>query len=132
MKAVRNNTGAARHTERTSRIPSAPTYRFDGKVQPPAFAAGVESFRAFMIEVDESTARLDDSDFTERYAPQIAAQIAKGGAFGLGYAAALANWLALRAVEQQARKLDALEGREGAPPPPAPPAANFNTQPTPN
>lgn len=47
-------------------------------------------------------------------------------------AAALANWLALRAVEQQARKLDALEGREGAPPPPAPPAANFNTQPTPN
>jgi len=47
-------------------------------------------------------------------------------------AAALANWLALRAVEQQARRLDALEGREGAPPPPAPPAANFNTQPTPN
>ena len=30
-------------------------------------------------------------------------------------AAALANWLALRAVEQQARKLDALEGREAAP-----------------
>jgi large subunit ribosomal protein L24 len=46
-------------------------------------------------------------------------------------AAALANWLALRAVEQQAKKLDALEGREAAPPP-APPAANFNTQPAPN
>ena len=27
-------------------------------------------------------------------------------------AAALANWLALRAVEQQSKKLDALEGRE--------------------
>jgi large subunit ribosomal protein L24 len=46
-------------------------------------------------------------------------------------AAALANWLALRAVEQQAKKLDVLEGRE-APPPPAPPAVDSNTQPAPN
>src|SRR5262249_35778866 len=34
--------------------------------------------------------------------------------------AALASWLALRAVEQQSRKLDALEGREPAPSPPTP------------
>ena len=46
-------------------------------------------------------------------------------------AAALANWLALRAVEQQSKKLDVLEGRE-APPPPAPPAVDSNTQPAPN
>jgi large subunit ribosomal protein L24 len=46
-------------------------------------------------------------------------------------AAALANWLALRAVEQQAKKLDALESREASPPP-VPPAVNFSTQPAPN
>ena len=46
-------------------------------------------------------------------------------------AAALANWLALRAVEQQSKKLDVLEGREASPPP-APPAVNSNTQPAPN
>jgi large subunit ribosomal protein L24 len=46
-------------------------------------------------------------------------------------AAALANWLALRAVEQQSKKLDQLEGREPSPPP-TPPAVNFNAQPTPN
>ena len=47
-------------------------------------------------------------------------------------AAALANWLALRAVEQQAKKLDMLEGREASPPP-APPALDSNTQrPAPN
>jgi large subunit ribosomal protein L24 len=45
-------------------------------------------------------------------------------------AAALANWLALRAVEQQSQKLDVLEGREASPP--APPAVNSNTQPAPN
>jgi uncharacterized protein involved in outer membrane biogenesis len=45
-------------------------------------------------------------------------------------AAALANWLALRAVEQQSKKLDVLEGREASPPPP--PAVNFNAQPAPN
>src|SRR5262249_7705392 len=39
--------------------------------------------------------------------------------------AALANWLALRAVEQQSKKLDVLEGR--APPSPVQPAA-VNTQ----
>jgi uncharacterized protein involved in outer membrane biogenesis len=46
-------------------------------------------------------------------------------------AAALANWLALRAVEQQSKKLDVLEGREASPPP-APPAVDSNTQPAPN
>jgi large subunit ribosomal protein L24 len=46
-------------------------------------------------------------------------------------AAALANWLALRAVEQQSKKLDALEGREPSPPPAAP-AVNSNAQPAPN
>jgi hypothetical protein len=46
-------------------------------------------------------------------------------------AAALANWLALRAVEQQAKKLDALEGREASPPP-APPAVDSSRQPAPN
>ena len=35
--------------------------------------------------------------------------------------AAFSNWLAVRAVEQQSRKLDVLEGR--APPPPAANAA---------
>jgi uncharacterized protein involved in outer membrane biogenesis len=46
-------------------------------------------------------------------------------------AAALANWLALRAVEQQSKKLDVLEGREASPPP-APPAVDSNTQSAPN
>ena len=46
-------------------------------------------------------------------------------------AAALANWLALRAVEQQSKKLDVLEGREASPPP-APPAVDSNTQHAPN
>jgi uncharacterized protein involved in outer membrane biogenesis len=46
-------------------------------------------------------------------------------------AAAFANWLALRAVEQQSKKLDVLEGREAAPPP-APPAVDSSTQPAPN
>jgi hypothetical protein len=40
--------------------------------------------------------------------------------------AALASWLALRAVEQQSKKLDLLEGRE-PPAPPAPPAADIPT-----
>lgn len=40
--------------------------------------------------------------------------------------AALASWLALRAVEQQSKKLDVLEGRA-----PVPPAVNVNTQPVP-
>jgi large subunit ribosomal protein L24 len=40
-------------------------------------------------------------------------------------AAALASWLALRAVEQQSKKLDLLEGRE--PPPQAPPAGDIPT-----
>jgi large subunit ribosomal protein L24 len=44
--------------------------------------------------------------------------------------AALASWLALRAVEQQSKKLDVLEGREPAVTP-ARPAINANTQPTP-
>ena len=35
---------------------------------------------------------------------------------------ALTSWLALRAVEQQSKKLDVLEGREPAPSPPAPAA----------
>jgi large subunit ribosomal protein L24 len=43
--------------------------------------------------------------------------------------AALASWLALRAVEQQSKKLDVLEGREPAVAP-ARPAINANTQPT--
>jgi uncharacterized protein involved in outer membrane biogenesis len=43
--------------------------------------------------------------------------------------AALASWLALRAVEQQSKKLDVLEGREPAVTP-ARPAINVNTQPT--
>jgi len=43
--------------------------------------------------------------------------------------AALASWLALRAVEQQSKKLDVLEGREPAVTP-ARPAINANTQPT--
>jgi large subunit ribosomal protein L24 len=47
-------------------------------------------------------------------------------------AAALANWLALRAVEQQSKKLDALEGREPSPPPPGAPAVNSNVRPAPN
>jgi uncharacterized protein involved in outer membrane biogenesis len=45
-------------------------------------------------------------------------------------AAALVNWLALRAVEQQSKKLDVLEGREASPPP-APPAVDPNA-PAPN
>ena len=47
--------------------------------------------------------------------------------------AALASWLALRAVEQQSKKLDVLEGRAAATPPPSPtPAAvNTNTPPAP-
>jgi uncharacterized protein involved in outer membrane biogenesis len=50
--------------------------------------------------------------------------------------AALASWLALRAVEQQSKKLDVLEGREPAVTPtravpPARPAINANTQPAP-
>jgi large subunit ribosomal protein L24 len=45
--------------------------------------------------------------------------------------AALANWLALRAVEQQSKKLDALEGREPSPLP-APPGVNSNARPAPN
>jgi len=44
-------------------------------------------------------------------------------------ASVFASWLALRAVEQQSKKLDVLEGRE-APPPPAAPAAGV-TQTTP-
>jgi hypothetical protein len=39
--------------------------------------------------------------------------------------AALSSWLALRAVEQQSKKLDLLEGRE--PPPSDPPAADIPT-----
>ncbi|HZD61304.1 MAG TPA: AsmA family protein [Xanthobacteraceae bacterium] len=46
-------------------------------------------------------------------------------------AAALANWLALRAVEQQSKKLDVLEGREASPPP-APPAVDSSAKPAPN
>jgi uncharacterized protein involved in outer membrane biogenesis len=46
-------------------------------------------------------------------------------------ATALANWLALRAVEQQSKKLEVLEGREAAPPP-GPPAMDSNSQPAPN
>jgi len=42
-------------------------------------------------------------------------------------AGAFASWLALRAVEQQSKKLDVLEGRE-APPTPAAPAASGVTQ----
>jgi large subunit ribosomal protein L24 len=45
-------------------------------------------------------------------------------------AGAFASWLALRAVEQQSKKLDVLEGRE-APPTPAAPAAAAATQTTP-
>jgi large subunit ribosomal protein L24 len=50
--------------------------------------------------------------------------------------AALASWLALRAVEQQSKKLDVLEGREPAATPtravtPTRPAINANTQPAP-
>jgi large subunit ribosomal protein L24 len=51
--------------------------------------------------------------------------------------AALASWLALRAVEQQSKKLDALEGRAPAAPPNAPavnanaPVANANPRTTP-
>jgi large subunit ribosomal protein L24 len=37
--------------------------------------------------------------------------------------AALASWLALRAVDQQSKKLDLLEGRESPPPPASPPPA---------
>src|SRR5262249_29725998 len=44
--------------------------------------------------------------------------------------AALAGWLALRAVEQQSKKLDVLEGREPAVTP-VRPAVNVNTQPAP-
>jgi len=41
--------------------------------------------------------------------------------------AALASWLALRAVEQQSKKLDVLEGRAPVPPP-IPAAVNVNTK----
>jgi large subunit ribosomal protein L24 len=44
--------------------------------------------------------------------------------------AALASWLALRAVELQSKKLDVLEGR-AAVPSPTPAAVNVNTQPAP-
>src|SRR5262249_4589258 len=44
--------------------------------------------------------------------------------------AALTSWLALRAVEQQSKKLDVLEGRAPVPPP-VPAAVNATSTPTP-
>jgi hypothetical protein len=55
---------------------------------------GVEAFRAF-LEQSESVIGPDDQEFAERYAELLLTTMTTGGDFGLGFAAALANWLAI-------------------------------------
>lgn len=80
-------------------IPDAPVYWFNGKRQSSEFSDGVEAFRAFLeraeTDVEIAPNCLDDREFAERCAPQILQTLAKGDDFCLGYAAALANWIAI-------------------------------------
>lgn len=76
-----------------TRLPQFPVYRFNGKRQPAAFRAGIEAFRALLVEAYDE--KPGDKEFAERHAESIAANVAQGGAFALGYAAGLANWIAM-------------------------------------
>jgi len=59
-------------------LPDRPAYRFNGRIQPPMFAAGVDAFRTF---VEEAFANRSGSDkqFAEKYADGIVSALGEGG-----------------------------------------------------
>jgi hypothetical protein len=88
-------------------IPDKPVYWFNGKRQPAAFTEGVFAFRDFMDRAyTDSDGRfaIGDKAFAEKYAERILSELASGKHFGLGYAAALANWLAIHRHSTQPLK----------------------------
>src|SRR6185437_1644464 len=86
---------------RNTKIPSVPTYRFGGHVQPAAFSAGVEAFRNFMVNAETASEGLNDRAFAEKRARTLLDAMSTRGPFGLGFAAALADWLAIARHSQQ-------------------------------
>ena len=93
----RDSTGASRHSpaRNAAKIPSIPTYRFNGQAQPASFSAGVEAFRRFIVETEAGHERIDDRAFAEKHARTLLDAMSAQGPFSLGFAAALANWLAI-------------------------------------
>jgi hypothetical protein len=79
--------------------PKLTSYRFNGQNQPAQFSEGVEAFRVFIeaaVQDEGIPLDLDDLEFAEKHALDIQRQfIATSPPFSLGYAAALADWLAI-------------------------------------
>ena len=96
--AARNSTGA----KRAAGIPTHPTYRFRAQAQPKAFADGVEAFRNFIVETNTANEPIDDRGFAEKHARTLLDAMSARGPFSLGFAAALAEWLAIARHSEQA------------------------------
>ena len=88
-------------------IPDEPVFRFNGKRQPAAFTEGVFAFRDFLDHAypdREGHLLISDVKFAEKYAGRILHDLKRGKDFGLGYASALANWIAIHRHSTQPLK----------------------------
>lgn len=81
-------------------VPDRPIYWFNGKRQSAAFSEGVDAARALLMLAEgnreRGTRRLDDREFAEAHAERIVRNMEQGNDCRLGYAAALANWIAIQ------------------------------------
>jgi len=78
-------------------VPSERVFRFNGERQSATFAAGALAFRDLLADIHREPATgepLSETEVAERFAPRIVNDLAGDEDFRLGYAAALANWIA--------------------------------------